>query len=50
MIALSDDHDANTLLTVARDLSETGVRETYRVIQPPEADLDQFAIHGSLDE
>ncbi|MEL7258905.1 MAG: DUF6505 family protein [Pseudomonadota bacterium] len=50
MVDLCDDHDANTLLTVARELTEAGVRETYRVIDAQEAGLEQFAIHGSLDE
>ncbi len=47
---LCDDHDPNTLLTVARELTEAGVREAYRNIQPQDAGLEQFAIHGSLDE
>ncbi|MCC1492926.1 DUF6505 family protein [Cognatishimia sp. F0-27] len=50
MVDLCDEHDPNTLLTVARELSEAGVRETYRSIPPQDAGLDQFAIHGSLDE
>lgn len=50
MVELCDDHDPNTLLTVARELSEAGVRESYRVIDSAEADLDQFAIHGHLDD
>lgn len=50
MVALCEDHDPNTLLTVARELTEAGVREAYRVITPENADLDQFAVHGSLDE
>jgi hypothetical protein len=50
MTDLCDDHDANTLLTVARELTETGVREAYRIIEPQEAGLDQFAVHGALDE
>lgn len=50
MSTLCDDHDPNTLLTVARELTEAGVREAYRAIEAPEAQLDQFAIHGSLDE
>ncbi|SNR62011.1 DUF6505 family protein [Puniceibacterium sediminis] len=50
MIALCDDHAPNTLLTVARELTEAGVRETFRVIEPQEADIMQFAVHGSLDE
>jgi len=50
MIELCEDHGANTLLTVARELSEAGVREAYRVIENQQAALDQFAIHGSLDD
>ncbi|MEX0371599.1 MAG: DUF6505 family protein, partial [Tateyamaria sp.] len=46
MIALCDDHAPNTLLTVARELTDSGVREAYRTIQPQDAGLDQFAIHG----
>ena len=50
MIELCDDHAPNTLLTVQRSLAETGVREQFRFIEPSDAGLDQFAIHGSLDE
>lgn len=50
MTELCEDHAPNTLLTVARELSASGVREAYRVIQPQDAGLDQFAIHGALDE
>lgn len=50
MAELCEDHAPNTLLTVARALTDAGVRETYRVIEPQEAQLDQFAIHGSPDE
>lgn len=50
MAELCDEHAQNTLLTVARELTAAGVRETYRVIAPQDAGLDQFAIHGSLDE
>ena len=49
MADLCADHDPNTLLTVARDLTEAGVRESYRVIEPQSAGLDQFAIHGELE-
>lgn len=49
MIALCEDHAPNTLLTVARELSESGVRESYRVIKSEAAGLEQFAIHGSFD-
>lgn len=50
MVALCADHPPNTLLTVARELTEAGVRESFRVIAPQEADILQFAVHGSLDE
>lgn len=50
MAELCADHAPNTLLTVARELTEAGVRESFRVIQPQDAGLDQFAIHGSLDD
>lgn len=50
MMELCEDHSPNTLLTVARDLTEAGVRETFRVIEAQEADIMQFAVHGSLDE
>ena len=50
MADLCEDQDPNTLLMVARDLTEAGVREAFRVIEPSEAGLDQFAIHGSLDD
>ncbi len=50
MIALCEEHEANTLLTVARELTEAGVKEAYRVIQPQDAGLEQLAVHGALDE
>lgn len=49
MIELCEDHDANTLLTVARELTDAGVREAYRVIEAQDAGLDQFAVHGDLE-
>lgn len=50
MADMCEDHDANTLLTVQRDLTEAGVRESFRVIEAQNADLEQFAIHGELEE
>jgi hypothetical protein len=50
MIDLCEDHAPNTLLTVARELTDSGVRESFRVIEAQDAGLEQFAIHGSLDE
>lgn len=50
MADLCDEHAPNTLLTVARELTEAGVRESYRVIEAKEAELTMLAVHGSLDE
>ncbi|WP_270725094.1 DUF6505 family protein [Shimia sp. Alg240-R146] len=50
MIELCDEHDPNTLLTVIRELSDTGVREQFSAIKPAEAELDQFAVHAVPDE
>ncbi len=49
MAELCEDHDPNTLLTVQRDLTDAGVREQFRVIEPTDADLEQFAIHGGTE-
>lgn len=49
MAELCVDHVDNALLTVARSLTEAGVREAYRVIEAPDAALAQVAQHGSLD-
>jgi hypothetical protein len=50
MAELCEDHAPNTLITVSRELTPAGVRETYRVIEAQDADIMQFAVHGSLDE
>ncbi len=50
MIDLCEEQPANTLLTVARELTEAGVRESYGMIEPQSAGLEQFAVHGSLDD
>ncbi|MGH1412544.1 MAG: DUF6505 family protein [Pelagimonas sp.] len=50
MRELSEDHPPNTLLTVSRELTEAGVNEAFRVIEQQDAGLEQFAIHGSIDE
>lgn len=50
MAGLCADHAPNTVLTVLRELTEAGVREQYRFIEATDAGLDQFAIHGELDE
>jgi len=49
MSDLCAEHAPNTVLTVLRSLTEAGVREQYRIIQPDDARLDQFAVHGSIE-
>ena len=49
MAELCEEHDANTLLTVLRSLTDAGVKETFRIIQSNDAGLDQFAIHLDQD-
>jgi len=50
MADLCSGHAPNTLLTVSRSLTDGGVHEAYRVITPQEAELEAFAVHGSLDD
>ncbi len=50
MCELCEEHDPNTLITVSRELTGDGVRETYRTIPVQEARIDQIAVHGSLDD
>jgi len=50
MADLCDEHDPNTLLTVHRELTEAGVKEHYRLIDSDDAELDQFAVHGDMDD
>ena len=49
MVELCEGHDPNTLLTVMRELTDSGVSEAYRVIQPADADLDLVAVHGDWE-
>lgn len=46
---LCEEHDENTILVIERELTDAGVRETYRAIQGQDAALEQFAVHGSSD-
>lgn len=50
MHELCEDHTPNTLLTVQRELTPAGVKESFRSIEPQSAGLDQFAIHADLEE
>ncbi len=49
MADLCEDHAPNSLLTVARELTEAGVKEAYRVIEAQDAGIDQFAVHGDVE-
>ncbi len=49
MVEMCSGLDPNTLLTVARELTEVGVGERFRIIEPQASELDQFAVHGSVD-
>lgn len=49
MVELCEGHDPNTLLTVSRELADSGVAEAYRVIEAPDAGMDILAVHGELD-
>ena len=42
MVELCDDQEPNTLLTVARELTEAGVKESFRMIEPRDAGLDSL--------
>lgn len=46
---LCADHAPNAILIVQRELTEAGVRESFRAIQPAEAEIDIVAVHGSLE-
>ena len=50
MLELCEDFAPNTLLTVTRELTDAGVRESYGMIEPQDAGIEQFAVHGSLDD
>lgn len=50
MAELCEDHAPNTVLTVLRELTEAGVKEQFRFLEPSEAGLEQFAIHAVPDE
>ena len=49
MADLCEDHPPNTLLTVSRELTDAGVKESFRALEAQDAGLEQFAIHGDPD-
>jgi hypothetical protein len=46
MVDMCDSQDANTIFTVARELSEVGVNEAYRIIESQGAELIQVTGDG----
>lgn len=50
MVETCDGQPANTLLLMSRELTEAGVKESVRIVEARDAGIDQFAIHGSLEE
>ena len=49
MADLCEDHAPNTLLAVSRELTDAGVKEQFRHIEPQDADIGIVAVHGSVD-
>lgn len=49
MAELCEDHAPNLLLTVARERTDAGVKESYRSIEADDAGIEQFAIHPDND-
>jgi len=49
MASICDEHKTNTLLMVSREFSSSGIREKFRHIQASDAELEAFAVHGSLE-
>ena len=47
MADLCAELDENTLIAVSRELTESGVREAFRIIDTQDARLDQIAIHAT---
>ncbi|PCJ90094.1 MAG: hypothetical protein COA52_11125 [Hyphomicrobiales bacterium] len=49
MRQMCEDHEDNTLMVVERELVETGVKESFRIIKPQDADLAQIAVHADME-
>lgn len=47
MQEMCQDHPANTLIAVEREMEDVGIRERFRLIRPRDAGLEAFAVHGS---
>jgi len=46
---MCEDQADNTLLVVSRSLTDIGVHEQFRYIEAQSAELESFAVHGSVD-
>lgn len=46
MATLCADQPDNTLIVISRELTEAGVKDSFRLIPPQSASLDVFAVHG----
>ena len=49
MQELCEDHGPNTLLVVSRELTDGGVRESFRAIIPSDAEIDLIAVHATSE-
>ena len=49
MAELCREHPENTLIAVTRELTPEGVREEFRTIAAPDAELDMVAVHGDVE-
>jgi len=50
MMELCEDQDLNAMLAVQRELTEAGVREQFRAIAAPDANIDQLAAHVTTED
>ncbi len=49
MCELAEDQEVNAILVVTRELTEAGVKESFRGIKAQDAQLDQIGVHVSDD-
>lgn len=47
MSELAEDQDPNAILVVQRELTESGVKESFRAIKSQDAELDQIGVHAT---
>ena len=47
MCELAEDQEPNAILVVQRELTESGVKESFRAIKAQEANLDQIGVHAT---